>query len=114
MTDCIFCRIAAHQAPARIIWEDDDVLVFHDIAPQAPVHILIIPKQHVEKLDDTDADQQRLLGKMLFIAKEQAAELGLRNKGYRLVINTGQEGGQAVYHLHLHVLGGRPMHWPPG
>jgi len=114
MTHCIFCRIATHEAPAQIIWEDDEVLVFHDIAPQAPVHILIIPKEHLEKLDEMQTDHQHLLGKMLFIAKEQAATLGLKNKGYRLVINTGREGGQAVYHLHMHILGGRPLRWPPG
>jgi len=114
MKQCIFCRISAHEAPAQIIWEDDDIMVFHDISPQAPQHILIIPKQHLENLDDMQPNQQPLLGKMLFIAKEQAKKLGLKDKGYRLVINTGREGGQAVYHLHMHLLGGRPLRWPPG
>jgi len=114
MTHCIFCKIARHESPAQIAWEDEEVMVFHDIAPQAPLHLLIIPKQHLAKIADATEDQQNLLGKMLFIAKQQAEELGLNEKGYRLVINNGHGGGQAVFHVHIHLLGGRAMHWPPG
>jgi histidine triad (HIT) family protein len=114
MNHCIFCKIVRHENPASIVYEDEDVMVFHDIAPQAPFHLLIIPKTHLAKIEDATQDQQSLLGKMLFIAKQQAEQLGLNEKGYRLVINNGRQGGQAVYHLHIHLLGGRPMHWPPG
>ena len=114
MNHCIFCKIARHESPARIAWEDEEVMVFHDIAPQAPVHLLIIPKQHLAKIEDATEYQQNLLGKMLYTAKQQAGKLGLNERGYRLVINNGREGGQAVFHLHIHLLGGRAMHWPPG
>ncbi|RQW08325.1 MAG: histidine triad nucleotide-binding protein [Calditrichaeota bacterium] len=114
MADCIFCKIAAHETSADIEYEDDQALVFHDRNPQAPVHLLVIPKKHIEKIQDISEDDRQLMGHLLFIAKEVAEELGLNDNGYRLVINNGRRGGQAVFHIHLHVLGGRPMRWPPG
>ena len=114
LNNCIFCKIARHESPANIVWEDEQVMVFHDIAPQAPLHLLIIPKQHLAKIEDAEDNHEKLLGKMLYTAKQQAEKLGLNERGYRLVINNGREGGQAVFHLHIHLLGGRAMHWPPG
>jgi histidine triad (HIT) family protein len=114
MTDCIFCKIADHRMPAKIIREDTQVVVIHDINPQAPVHLLVIPKKHITKISEMEEKDQALLGKMIFVAKQQAEQLGLHEKGYRLVFNNGREGGQAVFHIHLHLLGGRQMHWPPG
>ena len=104
ITDCIFCKILAGTIPAKKIYEDDDVIVFNDIKPMAKVHFLIVPKHHVETLKDCDASHQALLGKMLLLAPKLAAELGL--KGFKTLINTGREGGQEVFHLHLHVFGG--------
>lgn len=111
--DTIFGKIIRREIPADIVYEDDLALAFRDISPQAPVHVLVIPKQPLPKLADaTDADQA-LLGHLLLTAKRVADQLGL-GKGYRVVINTGEDGGQTVYHLHLHILGGRFMKWPPG
>lgn len=111
--DTIFGKIIRREIPADIVYEDDLALAFRDISPQAPVHVLVIPKQPLPKLADaTDADQA-LLGHLLLTAKKVADQLGLE-KGYRVVINTGEDGGQTVYHLHLHILGGRFMKWPPG
>ena len=114
MQNCIFCKIAQHESPANIVWEDEEVMVFHDIAPQAPQHLLIIPKEHLPKIEQATSEQQNLLGKLLYLAKQQAEELGFNRGGYRLVINNGRDGGQAVYHLHIHLLAGRAMRWPPG
>lgn len=114
MTDTIFGKIIRKEIPAQIVYEDDDVLAFKDIQPQAPVHILVIPKKPIPQLSmSTEADQS-LLGKMLLTARKVAAEAGLDEGGYRLVINNGVDGGQTVYHLHLHILGGRSLAWPPG
>ena len=110
---CIFCEIAAKRIPSKIVHEDADVLAFHDVSPQAPTHVLVIPKQHLRDLDGTTPDHQSLLGHLLLVAKDVAAKQGLAG-GYRVVMNRGADGGQSVDHLHLHVLGGRPMKWPPG
>jgi len=113
MTDCIFCRIAAGSLPATIVHRDEHVLAFHDAAPQAPTHILIIPMRHISsaaQLTEADSD---LAGRLITTAARVAQEAGLRG-GYRLVINTGRHGGQSVDHLHVHILGGRAMRWPPG
>ena len=111
--DCIFCKIAAGSVPAKKLYEDDQAIVFADIAPAAPTHFLVVPKRHIVSLADTAHEDASLLGHLLGIATDQAALQGLRN-GFRTVINSGSDGGQTVDHLHIHVLGGRAMHWPPG
>jgi histidine triad (HIT) family protein len=111
--DCIFCKIVAGTIPAKKVREEDEWLAFQDIAPQAPTHILVIPKKHIGSLAAASAEDQPMLGRLLLVAAEIARERGL-SKGFRVVISTGPEGGQTVDHLHLHLLGGRQMHWPPG
>ncbi len=113
MSDTIFGKIIRREIPADIVYEDDLALAFKDITPQAPTHILVIPKKPIPKLEDSAQSDQALLGHLLLTAKKVAADAGLSN-GYRVVINNGDDGGQTVYHLHLHVLGDRPMKWPPG
>ena len=108
---CLFCKIAAGEIPSNKVYEDDKVLAFRDIAPQAPTHILIIPKEHCGSVLDASP---YTVGYMVEIAKRLAASEGLCEKGFRLVINTGEDGGQSVAHLHLHLIGGRSMQWPPG
>ena len=105
MTDCVFCKIAKGELPSKKVYEDDEVLAFHDIHPAAPVHFMLIPKQHVGSLADCNASHQALLGKMLLLAPALAKEQGL-DDGFKTVINTGKGGGQVVFHLHVHVLGG--------
>ena len=109
----IFQRIIDKEIPANIVFEDDVCLAFHDVAPQAPTHVLVIPKKPLPNLAAAQADDQALLGHLLLVAKQIAGQLGLSN-GYRTVINCGKDGGQSVDHLHIHVLGGRALHWPPG
>ncbi|MBK4728449.1 histidine triad nucleotide-binding protein [Oxynema sp. CENA135] len=109
----IFSKIINREIPANIVYEDDLALAFTDIHPQAPVHILVIPKKPIVNLSEAQEDDRDLLGHLLLTAKQVAAEAGLGN-GYRIVINTDADGGQTVYHLHLHILGGRQMQWPPG
>jgi histidine triad (HIT) family protein len=111
--ETIFSKIIKGEIPANIVYEDDLALAFRDITPQAPVHILVIPKKPIPKLADAESQDQGLLGHLLLIVKRVAEQEGLAN-GYRVVINTGADGGQTVYHMHLHILGGRPMGWPPG
>ncbi len=111
--DTIFAKIIRKEVPAQIVYEDQEVLAFKDINPQAPVHILVIPKKEIPQLSLAQKEDQALLGKLLLTAKQVADQAGLTD-GYRLIINNGSEGGQTVYHLHVHVLGGRPMQWPPG
>jgi len=111
--DCLFCKIAARTIPVTRLFEDEQMLAFPDINPQAPVHVLVIPKRHITSLAQTTADDAALLGHLLASATEIARHQGLAN-GYRLVINTGADGGQTVEHLHIHLLGGRHMNWPPG
>jgi histidine triad (HIT) family protein len=110
----LFERIIARQIPAKILFEDEHVLAFHDIQPQAPVHVLVIPKKPIPRIGEATADDQALLGHLLLKAAEVARTLGLDASGYRLVINHGRDGGESVPHLHCHLLGRRPMSWPPG
>ena len=112
--DCIFCRVATGDVQAEIIFQDDRCIAFRDINPQAPVHVLIIPREHIESLDDAGRSDEPLLGHILRVAARVANDEGLTESGFRTVINTGAGAGQSVLHLHLHVLGGRPMLWPPG
>ncbi len=109
MSGCIFCAIAAGEQPAKILYEDDDVVAFADIAPQAPVHVLVIPRRHFATLEDLTEADSALAGRLVVTARRLARELGIAAAGYRLVINVGAEGGQAVQHLHLHLLGGRRL-----
>ncbi len=110
----LFEKIIARQVPAQIVYEDDLVLAFRDIAPQAPTHVLLVPKQPIARLAEAKTEDQALLGHLLLKAAEVAENVGLREGGYRLVINNGRNGGESVPHLHCHILGGRPMTWPPG
>lgn len=112
MSACVFCRVAAGEIPATIVRRSVDMLAFKDLNPQAPTHVLVIPTAHVGSLND--ASDPALLGKLLSFARDVAQEAGIGKKGYRVVVNTNDDGGQTVFHLHLHVLGGRAMHWPPG
>ncbi|MGA2078041.1 MAG: histidine triad nucleotide-binding protein [Terriglobia bacterium] len=114
MNQCIFCRIVERSSPARIVFEDDEIVAFEDARPQAPVHILIVPRKHLASLKDATAEDVPLLGRMLMVATQLARERGLETRGYRTVFNTGSGAGQTVFHLHLHLLGGRAFHWPPG
>lgn len=112
-TDTIFGKIIRKEIPADIVYEDDLALAFRDVNPQAPIHILVIPKQPIAKLADAESQDHALMGHLLLTVKRIAEQQGLTN-GYRVVINTGVDGGQTVYHMHLHLLGGRSMTWPPG
>ena len=112
--DCIFCKIINKSLPTELLYEDDQVLAFKDIQPKAPVHALIIPKKHIHSLNESETADLTLLGKLLHTAKELAQQMGHDKNGYRVVMNIGQEGGQTVHHIHLHLLAGRQMHWPPG
>lgn len=112
--DCLFCRIVAGEIPADIVHQDERALAFRDINPQAPVHVLVIPRDHMESLDEAGLKDEALLGHLLRVAARVANEQGLSEGGYRTVINTGAGAGQSVFHLHLHVIGGRSLAWPPG
>ncbi len=111
MEDCIFCRIVRGEIPSDKVYEDDRVLAFRDIEPQAPIHVLLVPKTHYASIMDIDSDT---FGYMQTITRKLASELGIAEKGFRVVINTGEDGQQSVKHLHFHILGGRSMQWPPG
>jgi histidine triad (HIT) family protein len=111
--DCLFCKIAAKTIPSKVVYEDDDVFAFEDIGPQAPTHVLVIPRKHFASLDQATPEDQPVLGKLQLVAAELARKLKLNN-GYRTVVNTGAGAGQTVFHLHLHLLGGRGFGWPPG
>lgn len=110
----VFSRIVKGEIPARIVYDDERVLAFHDVSPKAPTHVLVIPKREIPRLSNATEADEALLGHLLLVARKVARELGLDEKGYRVVINTGEDGGQSVEHLHLHVLGGRALAWPPG
>lgn len=114
MSDCIFCKIANKEIPAEIIYEDEDLLAFKDINPVAPAHILLIPKKHVSTLFDLTDEDSEIIGRIVLLSKKLAIELGLEEKGFRLVSNCKENGGQTVYHIHFHLLGGRAFTWPPG
>lgn len=112
--DCLFCKIAQGTIPAVIIYEDNEIMAFRDLNPQAPKHLLVIPRQHIATINDAKEEHQALLGKMILGAQKIARTEGLSETGYRLVFNINPDGGQTVYHIHLHLLGGRQMTWPPG
>ena len=112
--DCPFCRIVSRSLPAAIVWEDDLCVVFRDLNPVAPVHVLLIPRNHVESMADCTREDLDLLGHLLIKASEIARDMGLEEKGYRVVLNSGADAGQSVWHLHLHLLAGRSFAWPPG
>jgi histidine triad (HIT) family protein len=114
MTDCLFCRIMAGEIPASIVYEDDRLIAIKDINPQAPMHLLVIPRRHIETLNDLGPDDDGLTGEMVRRAAALARENGLDRRGYRTVFNCNAAAGQTVYHIHLHVLGGRAFSWPPG
>lgn len=114
MADCLFCKIVSGQIPATLIYQDDRVVAFKDINPQAPMHLLVIPRRHIATLNDLDAADDSLLGRMHRVAAELARVRGIAEDGYRVVVNCNAGAGQSVFHLHLHVLGGRSMTWPPG
>ncbi|RPI29851.1 MAG: histidine triad nucleotide-binding protein [Acidobacteria bacterium] len=113
MDDCLFCRIVRRESPARLVKEDDLALAFRDTNPQAPTHILIIPKAHIQSIDAARPEDEPVLGRLLLMAQVIAREEGIVG-GYRLVFNNGRGAGQTVFHIHLHLLGGRPFRWPPG
>lgn len=113
-TDCLFCRIVAGEIPADVVLSTPDLMAFRDINPQAPTHILIIPKVHVASVSDLDPDQAELMGKLFLAAQELAEREGIAPEGYRMVVNAGVAAGQTVFHIHMHLLGGRGMAWPPG
>jgi histidine triad (HIT) family protein len=112
--DCLFCRIIAGTVPATVVHQDEYCVAIRDINPQAPTHVLVVPREHVESLDDASQKDEALLGHLLRMAARIANEEGHSEGGYRTVINTGAGAGQSVFHLHVHVLGGRPFSWPPG
>jgi histidine triad (HIT) family protein len=111
--DCLFCKIAAKKIPSKLVYEDEEVFAFEDIGPQAPTHILICPRKHFGSLNDATKEDQSVLGKLQLVAAELARKLNL-TQGYRTVVNNGEGAGQSVWHLHLHLLGGRAFRWPPG
>lgn len=114
MSDCLFCKIVAGDIPAEILYEDESVVAFKDINPQAPVHHLIIPKKHISTINDISTDDDALVGKMFLAAQAIAKQEGVAEEGYRTVMNCGESAGQTVFHIHLHLLAGRSLTWPPG
>jgi histidine triad (HIT) family protein len=114
LSDCLFCRIVNKEIPSQVVFEDDRILVFKDISPMAPVHVLLVPKRHIGTLNDTTEEDIQLLGYINRAAVKLAGELGIAENGYRLVMNCGADGGQTVFHLHAHLMGGRALQWPPG
>jgi len=112
MESCLFCRIAAKELPAKVAYEDDLVVAFHDIGPQAPVHVLIVPRKHIATLNDVTVEDSALVAHMLQVAPKLAKQFGVDQTGYRTVFNVNAEAGQTVFHLHLHVIGGRRLSWP--
>jgi len=112
--ECIFCKIVDGQIPADLIYQDDSIVAFRDINSQAPTHVLIIPKKHIEKISDLNEEDAGLVGKMVLVAKKIAEDEGVSESGFRLVFNNNKDAGQEVFHIHLHLLGGRKFSWPPG
>jgi histidine triad (HIT) family protein len=113
-THCVFCKISRRDAPGRFVYEDETVVAFKDLHPQAPTHILVVPRKHIESLDVLTSEDKALIGHLHWVAAEVARQHGIHQAGYRTVINTGVLGGQTVFHLHVHLMGGRAMTWPPG
>jgi histidine triad (HIT) family protein len=113
-SDCIFCRIADGKLPATVVRADEHTVAFRDLDPKAPVHVLVIPRQHIASINDVTDDDGAVMGALLLAAREVAASEGVADGGYRLVVNTGAAANQTVHHVHLHVMGGRSMSWPPG
>jgi histidine triad (HIT) family protein len=113
-SDCLFCKIAGGDIPATLVHQDDRIVAFRDIHPQAPTHILLIPRAHIASLDAAEAEHRALLGDLLLAARDLARSEGMAEDGYRTVLNVGADGGQTVHHLHVHLLGGRSLGWPPG
>ncbi len=111
--NCVFCKIASNEIPSKKVYEDDQIVAFNDLDPQAPVHVLIIPKKHIQSADQIADDDTNIIGKIFMVASKIAKEMGLK-KGYRIVNNCGEDGGQTVPHLHFHLMGGRKMNWPAG
>lgn len=111
---CIFCNIVSRELPSETIYEDDQVVAFKDLHPKAPHHLLIIPRKHIETLNDVPEEDTKLLGHMMQTAKKLAKQLNISENGYRVLMNCNKDAGQLVFHIHLHLLGGRTMHWPPG
>jgi histidine triad (HIT) family protein len=114
MSDCIFCKIIDKKIPSKVVHEDADTFAFEDLNPQAPVHVLVIPRRHVSTVSDLVAADDVVVGKLYRVAAKIAAERGISTSGFRIVANTNRDAGQTVFHIHLHLLGGRPMQWPPG
>ncbi|MZP44268.1 HIT domain-containing protein [Heliobacterium gestii] len=114
LSDCIFCKIVRREIPAQLVYEDDQVVAFRDINPVAPTHILIIPREHIASVAEATPDHQGLLGQLLLAAPKIAEKMGLEKDNFRIVINTGADAGQTVFHLHIHLLAGRALAWPPG
>ena len=112
--NCIFCKISSGEIPSNKVYEDEEAIAFHDLTPQAPIHVLVIPREHLDSLNDTGKSDESLLGHLLHLVPKIANQLGVAENGFRTVINTGVDGGQSVSHLHLHLLGGRILQWPPG
>jgi histidine triad (HIT) family protein len=112
-SDCLFCKIIAGEIPADVVYESDTALAFRDISPQAPTHVLIIPRKHISTINDIEVEDQAVVGSLYTAAREIAAAEGLADDGYRAVMNCKESAGQSVFHIHLHLLGGRPMSWPP-
>lgn len=112
--DCIFCKVAHKEIPARVVFENERVIAFHDLFPQAPTHVLVIPKTHYNTLNHVPPAEAPVLGELIATATHIARELGIDESGYRVVMNCNGDGGQSVYHIHLHLLGGRHLTWPPG
>ncbi len=114
MSDCLFCKIVSGDIPGDIVYQDDEIVAFNDINPQAPVHVLVIPRKHIATHNDLTENDTQLIGSLLVRIKSMAQNIQALNKGYRIVTNCGSESGQSVFHVHFHLLGGRPMQWPPG
>lgn len=114
MSECLFCKMVSGEIKPTTVYEDDEVLAFRDLNPQAPTHVLVIPKLHISTINDVQPDHAALVGKLFLAAQKVAQADGIAERGYRTVMNCNREAGQSVFHIHLHVLGGRGMHWPPG
>ena len=114
MEHCIFCRIIRREAPGKIVYEDETTVAIEDLHPQAPVHLLVLPRAHLERLDLMKAEDEKLVGHLFYVASSLARDRGIQSSGFRTVINNGAGAGQSVFHVHVHLLGGRVFHWPPG